>query len=90
LEELLLEDNPLRAKTRKKNFSRPIPENETEEERAVRIMEDNFTDYDYTKIDRSRTVDDRTELVDLCEKGDHIKKEPVIQPQTLQNLPESV
>lgn len=50
LEELLLEDNPLKARPRKKKTERIPKEKETPEQRLNRIMDDNFIVFDYTKV----------------------------------------
>jgi hypothetical protein len=52
-----LEDNPLKAKQRKKKGekSAPVP-NETPEQRAVRIMDDNFLVYDYSKVNHNSPI----------------------------------
>ncbi|KAI8897009.1 kinase-like domain-containing protein [Globomyces pollinis-pini] len=85
LEELLLEDNPLKARPRKKKGEKtPPPANETPEERAYRLMEDNFTVFDWTKIrkDESNSMSN-TDPVDLCEKGNYVtevKDKPTAGP----------
>jgi hypothetical protein len=69
----LLEDNPLKAKPRKKKGEKtPIPENETPEQRAIRLMEDMFTVYDFTKVNRDAQVSTHSEPVDLCERGGYV------------------
>jgi hypothetical protein len=69
-----LEDNPLKAKPRKKKGEKtPIPENETPEQRATRLMEDMFTVYDFTKVNRDGQISTHSEPVDLCERGEYVK-----------------
>jgi hypothetical protein len=61
LEELLLEDNPLRARQRKVKHDAPIPEDETPTQRDNRVMDTCYTDYDFTK----RAKDGDRPLADL-------------------------
>ncbi|KAJ1554673.1 hypothetical protein HK405_004389 [Cladochytrium tenue] len=58
LEELLLEENPLRVKPRKKRSSassvQPVKESETEKQ--MRILDERFLVFDYTKIKADETA----------------------------------
>lgn len=72
----MLEDNPLKAKPRKKKGEKTQPPaNETPEEKAMRIMEESFTVYDWSKVNRDAPTVLPDEVVDLCEKGVHITVE---------------
>ncbi|KAJ3364611.1 hypothetical protein HDU91_002499 [Kappamyces sp. JEL0680] len=70
LEELLLEDNPLKAKPRKKKGEKTAPPpNETPEQRAVRLMDENFLVYDFSKANHDGPIESvNSDPVDLCEK----------------------
>jgi hypothetical protein len=71
---LLLESNPLKATPRKKKGEKtPIPENETPEQRATRLMDDTYTVYDFTKVNRDAMISTHSEPVDLCERGEYVK-----------------
>jgi serine/threonine kinase 32 len=73
LEELLLEDNPLKARPRKKKGEKtPIPENETPEQRSIRIMEDMFTVFDFSKAQIDSQLNVASEPVDLCEREGYV------------------
>ena len=70
----MLEDNPLKAKPRKKKGEKtPPPANETPEQRAIRIMEDNFTVYDFSKVnhDAIPVPTSEDQVIDLCEKPNY-------------------
>nr|KAJ3410405.1 hypothetical protein HK105_002930 [Polyrhizophydium stewartii] len=76
LEELLLEDKPLKAKPRKKK-KEPVDngEPETPQAKEMRIMEERFTIYDFSKINRADPqVKDTpmSETHDLYEGKEHI------------------
>lgn len=86
LEELLLEDNPLKAKPRRRKGEKTVPPpNETPEERAVRLMEEEFHVFDWTKIDRvaAEKALAEAEIVDLCEKEGY--KPAIIEDKTGNN-----
>lgn len=60
----------MKAKPRKqKGEKTPPPENETADQRMVRIMDDDFTVFDFTKVNHDAVIVVSTEPhVDLCEK----------------------
>ncbi|KAI8908916.1 kinase-like domain-containing protein [Gorgonomyces haynaldii] len=74
LEELLLEDNPLKAKARKKKTDQKPKEDETPQERDMRIMDEKFTVFDYTKI---KPKDPQAPLEDLSNEKTFDRPDPV-------------
>jgi hypothetical protein len=78
---LLLEDNPLKAKSRKRKGEKsPVPDNETPNERAIRIMEDMFTVYDFTKVDHDALEISQGDGLDLCERVDYAPTMEKVKP----------
>jgi hypothetical protein len=82
LEELLLEENPLKARPRKhKGEKSPIPPFETPEQRGIRLMEDEFENYDFSKVKKNPDIlDPGRETYDLCERGNHVVMDKVSKP----------
>lgn len=58
----------------------PPPENETADQRMVRIMDDDFTIFDFTKVNHDvSNIPSSEPHVDLCEKADYkaaVESEP--------------
>ncbi|KAI8924535.1 kinase-like domain-containing protein [Entophlyctis helioformis] len=98
LEELLLEDNPLKAKPRKKKKEHvETGEPETALAKEMRIMEEKFTVYDFSKINRTDPTKEPSsnpaDTRDLYEGKEHIMQvvdktpgEGSQQPQQQQQL----
>ena len=66
-----MEDNPLKAKPRQtKREKTPHPPKETPEQKAVRLMDEEFLIFDWTKVDRAAAEKALAEsdIIDLCEK----------------------
>lgn len=82
----MLEDNPLKAKPRKRRGEKSIPPpNETPEEKAVRLMEEEFPVFDWTRIDRAAAEKAlaEAEIIDLCEKEGYKPTLEVEKPNQL-------
>ncbi|KAJ3320623.1 hypothetical protein HDV06_005141 [Boothiomyces sp. JEL0866] len=73
LEELLLVDVPLKAKPRKKKVLQEQNREESPEERAYRIIEEEFLVYDYSKINHDTISMSSSDVVDIYENGEYIK-----------------
>jgi hypothetical protein len=79
----------LKAKPRKRKGEKSSPPtNETPEQRAIRIMEENFTVYDFSKVDHDSITAPTSEdqVIDLCEKSNyHATSTGVDKNSTQQN-----
>lgn len=65
----------MKAKPRKKKGEKtPPPADETPDEKAIRMMEETFTVYDFSKVNHDGP-ESTSEPVDLCEKGEHLTLE---------------
>lgn len=72
LEELLLEDNPLKARPRKKKTEKNTPPpNETPDQKAFRIMEEKFAVYDLSKVNHDELIIPSEVGQDLCENPNY-------------------